>query len=112
MANPTKKVSLTQAIRNESVSEIEASVAAAVKIWPADCPAVPVVNTAYGSMKLDNAMIDDETRIEIATVAAADISVRAESLKDDKVKEQEIAKLISTNPVLRNIAASTSGGLL
>ncbi len=112
MANTSKKVSLTQAIRNESVAEIETAVAAAVKIYPADCPPVPNINSVYGIMKLDNAIVDDETRVTLAAEATAHIALAAESIKDSKVKELEIAKLIATNPTLRNIGAATSSGLL
>ncbi|MEA1999274.1 MAG: hypothetical protein U9N61_08135 [Euryarchaeota archaeon] len=106
------KVSLTQAVRNESVEEIVAAVNAAVSVYAAPQPPVPTINTAFGSMRLDNAMVDNDTKIVVAGTEVAHISIAAEALPDDGVKEIEIAKLIATNPLLRNLEATATGGLL
>ncbi len=105
-------MSVTTAIRNGNISEIVEAVEAAVKIYPADCPAVPTLNTAFGDMKLDNPMLDDESRILEATKAAAYIAIQAERLPDNATKNIEIAKLIANDDVLRNIGATKSTGLL
>ena len=105
-------MSVTSAIKNGSISEIVEAVEAAVKVYPAAKPSVPTINTAFGDMKLDNAMLDDESRILEATKAAAYIAIAVERLPDDATKEIEIAKLIASNATLRNIGAATSGGLL
>lgn len=104
-------MSLTQAIKNESIEELVAAVEKAVEIYPAECPEEPTVCTAYGMVKLST--LDAESRLEVAAQYVDMLKVKLSAMPEGPTRKIDLAMLIAQDATLRNIGKEISGeGLL
>lgn len=106
-------MNLVQAIKEKNKDAVNGVIERALAKYNAKCPEEPTVETAYGETKI-SMLLDDDSKWEVATAATMDIVRRSDNIADDLDKELEIAKMISTNAVLRNIftEAKSTGDLL
>ena len=104
----SKKMTLSEAIATNKVSNIVAAVERAVKDYPIECPAPALVCSVGGMVPIT--LLDKESKLEVAQQALLDIQMKIEKLEDNGVRHIEIAKLVATNSFLRNIQMKQDGG--
>lgn len=112
MANTTTPT-LSSAIQGKSFADLKTVVDSATKIYASELGAEPKVRTPNGVMPI-TAVFDVDGKWELVAAAYAGIVNAVENLPEGVDKSVEIAKLISTNQVLRYITAepTTGNGLL
>jgi len=106
-------MTLRNAIEKRSIKGLVEVVDKAVSIYKAECPKDVSINTAYGAIP-SALLIDEESKWQTITAEYVDILNAAERISDTLDKDVEIAKLIATSPILRNVGCKSSkdGGLL
>jgi hypothetical protein len=100
-------MSLSESIKNRDMAELVKTVDKAVKIYGADAPAPLPVETVHGALPF-TAVFDEETKWSVITGAYAEIVQASARIPEGAPKKVEIAKLIATNPVLRNLTKTTA----
>lgn len=98
---------LGEAIKNRDMDALIKTVNAAVKIYGADAPAALPVETVHGALPF-TAVFDEDTKWSVITGAYASIVQASARVAESPAKKVEVAKLIATNPVLRNLSATTT----
>lgn len=101
-------MNLIEAIKAKSKEGVTAVVERALGKYKAECPAEPCVETAYGETKI-SMLLDDDSKWEVVTAEAMDIVRRADNISDNLDKEAEIAKMIATSAILRNVFSEATG---
>ena len=88
-------------------------VATATKQYKSKRPKEPQVDTAYGDLPL-SALYDKKSKWQLITQAYVQILSAVSAIDKKLDREIEIAKLVSTNPILRNITKPnhTATGIL
>jgi len=106
-------MSLSNAIKNKDMVELDKTVKEATKIYAAAKPESVSIDTVHGQLPL-NAIFDEDTKWAVITAAYAEIIQAVSKIPATADAVVETAKLIATNAVLRNInePTSTKGGLL
>lgn len=101
MKNPT----LSKAIKKQNMKMLKAVVKQATDTYKSKRPKEPQIDTVYGNLPL-SALFDKESKWQIITEAYISILANASNLDPKLDKEVEIAKLIATNPIIRNIVTN------
>lgn len=101
-------MNLIEAIKKQSKEGVTAVIERALGKYNAECPAEPTVETAYGETKI-SMLLDEESKWEVITAEAMDIVRRADNISKDLDKEAEIAKMIATSAILRNVFSEATG---
>ena len=104
---------LSSAIATQSIEMLRSVVASALEIYSSKLGAEPKIETANGEMPI-SAVFDETTKWAAVAAQYAEIVSAVERMPKSADKSVEIAKLISTNQVLRHLTETktSAGGLL
>ena len=102
-------MSISKAIINKDKHQLKAAVEEAVKIYKAEMPDVPKVETIHGPMDVTMAAaIDEDIYWGEVIRAYYQITTKCESIDKKDDRRVEIAKLVATNAILRNLTSDNS----
>ena len=96
----------SEAIKTQDINGLTEVVDRAVAIYGATQPEEPEVETVYGPT-LFSAVIDDESRWQLAALAYVEVITEAKHIPEGCDKKVEVAKLIATHPVLRAMTGTS-----
>lgn len=105
---------LTQAIKNRSIDELNEVVESALSVYKGTAGDEPTVHTVYGDLPL-SMIFDEDTKWEVLTAEWVVVMRKAKAIPVSADQKIEIAKLIATNPYFRAAAGKAAepvGGLL
>jgi len=100
-------MSIKVAIQNRDEKLLVEDVNKAVEIYASAVPAEVKVNTVFGEVPF-SLLVDEDSKWNTITAAYVEVTQKVEALPKGVDRKVEIAKLIATNPVLRNVGSSSN----
>ena len=98
-------MTLSNAIKGKDLEGLKTAMANAMGIYKAGEPTDYTIDTVYGEISLASGLLDEATLWELAMGELVGILTKASSIPDNADKRVEVAKLITSNAVLRGMVS-------